>query len=356
MNNIKKAKGCIPEYADAAVISDPVLRFWVTGFPSSAGVLIIGREKCLLLVDFRYFEAAQAALSGEAEVILLSKKTEQMKDALRGMGAEKVAFVDDKTSWREAAQLKEQLSEFECLFEKDFAEALAAAAMIKQEYELDLMREAQRITDEAFAAVLPRICAGMSENELAALLEYEMKMRGAQGASFDFIVVSGAKTSMPHGVPSEHKIEENALLTMDIGVKYGGYCSDMTRTVAVGEVGAEEKKIYEVVLAAQKAALAAIKPGVKCCDIDKIARDIINNAGYEGCFGHGLGHSLGVQVHESPSFSSKCDAVLEPGMVLSVEPGIYIPGRFGVRIEDVVIITAGGCENITASPKELIVI
>lgn len=353
MNNTKKIARQLPEGVDAAIFTDESDRFWLTGFRSSAGVVAVGREKSAFYTDFRYIEAAKAAISG-TEVLMNDKLFERLTEFLDSVNAAKIALRDDRTTVRTARQYETALSKYRPEFSKELADLFEGAVMLKDAEELAIMRKAQQITDESFAAVLPLIRVGMPEKELAAKIEDEMKRRGAEGVSFDLIVVSGKKSAMPHGVPDASPIQNNAFLTMDIGCKYNGYCSDMTRTVCVGKPDDEMKKVYEIVLEAQRRALAAIAPGKVCSDIDKIARDYIYESGYEGCFGHGLGHGLGVMIHESPRFAPSCDTVLRPGMVLSVEPGVYLKDKFGVRIEDVIFVTETGCENITKSPKELI--
>jgi Xaa-Pro aminopeptidase len=187
-------------------------------------------------------------------------------------------------------------------------------------------------------------------------MEFFMRKQGSEGVSFDFIVVSGKNSSLPHGVPTNKLIENGDFITMDFGAVVNGYRSDMTRTVAVGSVNDEQKRVYDTVLMAQKEALKAIAPEKVCKDIDAVARNIINNAGYEGCFGHGLGHSVGIEIHENPAFNTRCETVLQSGMIMTVEPGIYIENKFGVRIEDMVCVTEDGCVNLTKSTKDLIVL
>jgi Xaa-Pro aminopeptidase len=234
--------------------------------------------------------------------------------------------------------------------------AINSFRSVKEEWELERMRKAQQIADKAFAEVLPRIKAGMTELELQAELIYCMYKNGGQGLSFDPIVVSGPNTSLPHGVATDRVIREGDFITMDFGVLLSGYCSDMTRTVAVGEVSSEQRNVYETVLCAKRAAMEGIKPQIKCQTIDKIARDLIDKAGYQGCFGHGLGHSIGLDIHENPCFNTRCETLLQSGMVLTVEPGIYLENKFGVRIEDMVVVTEQGYENLTQSPDELIIV
>ena len=227
---------------------------------------------------------------------------------------------------------------------------------VKEEWELALMRKAQEITDKAFAEIVTRIKPGMTELELQAELIYCLYKNGGQGLSFDPIVVSGPNTSLPHGVAGERVIREGDFITMDFGVLYQGYCSDMTRTVALGYATDEMKKVYETVLEAQLAGIAASKAGVPGKDIDGAARKVIEDAGYGPYFGHGYGHSLGLEVHESPSPNGGNAEGMPVNSVASAEPGIYLPGKFGVRIEDVVIFKEDGCEDITHSPKNLIIL
>jgi Xaa-Pro aminopeptidase len=227
---------------------------------------------------------------------------------------------------------------------------------IKEEYELERMRKAQQITDAAFTEVLTRIKAGMTEKELAAELIYCLLKNGGEGLSFEPIVVSGPNTSLPHGVPGERRLQEGDFITMDFGVTYQGYCSDMTRTVALGYVTEEMRTVYDTVLKAQLAGISATRAGVKGKEVDAAARQVIEDAGYGPYFGHSYGHSIGMECHEMPSCSPSGEVVMEENMVSSAEPGIYLPGKFGVRIEDVVVFKADGCENLTHSPKNLIII
>ena len=217
------------------------------------------------------------------------------------------------------------------------------------------MQRVQDISDRVFSEIIGFIRPGRTEREVAFEIYRLGHLYGAQRLSFDTIAVSGINSSLPHGVPSDKPLKRGELLTLDFGYVLDGYCSDMTRTVAVGEIGEKERLIYETTLKAQLAALEAAGPDKLCSDIDKVARDIIYNAGFEGCFGHGLGHSLGLEVHENPRFSPAETVRTQPGMVFSVEPGIYIAGEFGCRIEDVICITPTGCINLTHSPKELII-
>ena len=204
--------------------------------------------------------------------------------------------------------------------------------------------------------MLGKIQEGVSEQELALELEFYMRRQGAQGVAFDLIVVAGTKGSLCHGVPDDHQVRRGDFITMDIGALLDGYHSDMTRTVALGKVTPEQEEVYQIVLRAQEEAISQVKPGVRCGQIDKVARDIIYGAGYEGCFGHSTGHSVGLEIHEEPRFSIGVETLLCPGMVMTVEPGIYLPGKFGVRIEDMVAVTENGYQNLTKTPKELMIL
>jgi Xaa-Pro aminopeptidase len=218
------------------------------------------------------------------------------------------------------------------------------------------MKAAQAIAEKTYDHIRGIIRVGMTEKEIALEMEMYSRQNGSEEAAFSFIVASGTNSSMPHAVPGNRRVERGDFITMDFGCTVGGYRSDMTRTLAMGTPSDKQREVYDLVLSAQLAALDAIKPGVVCKDVDKIARDLIDSSPYKGLFGHGLGHGVGLDIHESPNFNKSDETVLEPGMVLSVEPGIYLPGEFGVRIEDVVVITADGYENLMSSPKGLIVL
>ena len=226
----------------------------------------------------------------------------------------------------------------------------------KDEEELARMRQAQRITDEAFREILNFIRPGLTEQEVAARLVYELLRRGGRRVSFDPIVAAGANGSMPHAVPGETVIQPGMFVTMDFGCVYEGYCSDMTRTVAVGQPTDEMERVYHTVLEAQRAGIAAARAGVTGSEVDRAARQAIQQAGYGSFFSHSFGHSLGLEIHESPNASPSEQTVFPAGAVISAEPGIYLPGHFGVRIEDVLVLREGGCEDITQAPKNLIVL
>ena len=355
MNGLENLQRNMPEGADCAVILSEVNRRYLTGFPSSDGILFVTREKAWLLMDSRYIEAARAAV-GNCEVLLLENRARQLAGLVRLSGAKTAAVESCELTVSEFNRLKRELPELDFDGTDRLSDRITGLRMIKAEDELAKIRKAQEITDAAFAHILGMIKPGVRERDLALEIEYFMKQNGAQGPSFDLIVIAGMKTSMPHGVPGGNAVKEGDFVTMDIGAVFDGYCSDMTRTVAVGRVTAEQKKVYETVRKAQTESEKALREGAVCSEVDRIARDIIDGAGYRGCFGHGLGHSVGLQIHEYPRLSPSCDAVLKRNMLMTVEPGVYLEKKFGVRIEDLVVITENGIDNLTKSPKQLIIL
>lgn len=339
---------------EAALITTPYNRRYISGFDSSAGTIVITKKSASLIIDFRYFEMAQSAVNG-LDVILQDRLVEQIEKLLDSAKVKQV-MVENIVTVEELSHFCEILSSCEVRAEAGLTELLNELRSVKSGAELEQMDKAQQITDYGFAEIIKFIKPGMTELEIAAQLEYIMKKQGAVELAFQTICVSGENSSKPHGVPGYRKIQKGDFLTMDFGARYNGYCSDMTRTVAIGEPTPEMKQVYNVVLTAQTEALSKVKAGIRGCELDAVARNIINAAGFEGCFGHGLGHSVGLEIHESPRASAACDTELKAGMLMTVEPGIYLSGRFGVRIEDMVAITETGCHNFTKSPKELIIL
>lgn len=350
---IQKVQAWLAEDAAALVIS-PENRYWLTGYFSTDGTVLVTKQKAYFFIDFRYIEKAREVVPF-CEIILAERGGVDAADYCKKLGIKTVFAETDRLNvadfkgWQ--AKLGDTLKETDDL-DRFFKENRA----VKSSRELDAIRRAQVLTDETFSYICERIEAGRTEREVMLDMEFYIRKLGSEGASFEFIVVSGKNSSLPHGVPTDKKIEKGDFLTMDFGGIVDGYHSDMTRTVAVGTATDEMKKVYETVYAAQEAAFAAIRPGVDCFDVDKAARDLINGAGYEGCFGHGLGHGVGVEIHEAPNFNTACHTLLRPGMVMTVEPGIYLENKFGVRIEDMVFVTENGFENITKSPKNLIIL
>ena len=337
----------------ALLITGDCNRFYFTGFASSAGSVFICPQEAVFLIDFRYFEKAKTVVDS---CTVVQAPPVGISDMCEKYGIKEMFIETTITSVSALAALRAKLPDVTVSDSDRFDRLIADMRSIKTAGELALIREAQRMTDETFSYILGRIEAGRTERDVMLDMEFYMRRLGSEGVSFDFIVVSGKNSSLPHGVPTEKKIERGDFVTMDFGAVVGGYRSDMTRTIAVGEASDEMRTVYNTVLKAQLAAIDAVRAGAVCQDIDKIARDIIYGAGYEGCFGHGLGHSVGVEVHEAPSFAPRCETILRPGMVMTVEPGIYLENKFGVRIEDMVYVTEDGCVDITASDKKLILV
>ncbi len=352
--NIQKIQAHLSEN-EAFLIESDAKRFYFTGFHSSAGTIVITRMNSTFFIDFRYFEKAKEAVK-TCEVVLSRQPNEELATHLKENGITRLYLETESVSVARKNRLSDTLKGIEISEDSKFEQFVEELRAIKSQEELSYIQQAQRMTDETFAYILPRIQAGKTEREIMLEMEFYLRRLGSEGVSFDFIVVSGKNSSLPHGVPTDKKFEVGDFITMDFGAVYNGYRSDLTRTVAIGAVSEEQRLVYNTVLEAQRKALAAIRPGIPCNEIDRIARDHIYNAGFEGCFGHGLGHSVGIEIHEAPAFSPRCDAVLQPGMVITVEPGIYLEGKFGVRIEDMIYVTEDGCLNLTKSDKNLIIL
>ena len=353
MQNLKKALSLLTDVDGILLTSEPN-RYYCTQGGVSEGVALVSKNGCCYYTDSRYIEAAQNGIHGFAVKMVDRQNpyTKRLAEDVALLGIQRLGYEEGSLTVKEFKIYEEALKvEFVPMQAR-----LDALRWCKESWELDRMRKAQAITDRAFSQVLERICVGMTEKQLQAELIYCLYKNGADGLSFDPIVVSGPNTSLPHGEASDRVIREGDFVTMDFGVILNGYCSDMTRTVAVGHATEEMVTVYNTVLQAQLAGIAATKPGVKGKDIDAAARQVIADAGYGEYFGHGYGHGIGLQVHESPSCNAGGDTPMAPGMVSSAEPGIYLPGKFGVRIEDLVVITPDGCENLTNSPKNLIII
>jgi len=353
--NLLRLMKSLPEGVDAALIESPVNRRYYTGFPSSAGVLVVFRDEAYFIIDFRYIEAAKTAVKG-CTVILQGKRNEQIKELFDKHGAKCVAVEATRTTVAALDEYKRFFESVEFVSDGSLDKMINAQRAVKSREEYETMCAAANIADKAFEQICKFIRPGITEREISTELCYYMSKLGGEGESFDTIVVSGPNSSKPHGVPGERKIADGDFITIDFGTVVNGYVSDMTRTVAVGHVTEEMKKVYDTVLLAQKAAFDVIKPGIPCKDVDAAARKVIADAGYGRYFGHSLGHSLGLEVHEGPNFSPVETATAKEGLLLSVEPGIYIEGKFGVRIEDTVWITSDGFENLAHSPKELIIL
>ncbi len=352
---IERLQAALPEGIDAALITAQVNRRYYTGFPSSAGTLLVTRGSCTFFIDFRYYEAAQRTITG-CEVVLQGKLAQQLQEAAAKNGVQTVGIETGYTTVEQVARFKEMLPSVTLLEDNRLNNLILAQRRIKSEDEIQKILAAQQLSEQALEKLLPSIKAGKTERELALELEYTTLKLGSQRAAFDFIVVGGPNSALPHGVPGDRPLQKGDLITFDFGSVVDGYCSDMTRTLALGQPAGKGAEIYGIVLRAQLAALEAVGPGVCCADVDKVARDIIEQAGYGPRFGHNLGHGLGLEVHEAPSFGQANQELCQPGMVMSVEPGIYLAGCCGCRIEDLVVVTEQGMRNLNRFPKELMVL
>ena len=335
---------------DAVLITSPQNRRYATGFPSSAGVCLIDKTGGWLFTDFRYIEAAKKRIGAGFTVEQVRGSYANMVNAvcakheIKTIGFEESYMTcGDHAQWKPALQAEL----------KPMGKLLSDLREVKTTEEIESCVAAQRIAERALAETLNDIHAGVTEKHIASLLTFRMLDYGGEAMSFEPIVVSGAKSSMPHGVPSEKIIEAGDFVTMDFGCTVNGYCSDMTRTVAVEHVTEEMTQVYDIVLRAQQAGIDAAKPGVTGASVDGAAREVIAQAGFGPYFGHSFGHGIGLDIHEMPLAAPRFDKQLAPGNIISAEPGIYLPGKFGVRIEDMLCITQDGCRDLTNAPKQL---
>ena len=338
---------------DAMLITSEPGEFYAMGFHGE-GVAFITPNKTWYYTDSRYIESAQQLISG-AEVALPPKDSNYFKLAAELVKENKVSKLGFEEKYMSVAAHTRWTKEVEAEF-VPASELLTQLRQVKDAHELAAMKEAQRITDEALLEILNFLKPGLTEQEVAARLTYIMARKGAERNSFDPIVACGPNGSKPHAVPGPAVIQKGQFVTMDFGCKVGGYCSDMTRTVAVGQPTEEMEFVYNTVLKAQLAGIAAAHAGVTGKEVHEAGAKVIEEAGYGEYFGHGFGHSLGIEIHEDPGFHTRSDKPIPAGALLSAEPGIYLPGKFGVRIEDVIMLTEGGCIDITHSPKQLIIL
>ena len=314
------------------------------------------QKQSYLLIDSRYIEAAHRSVSC-CHVLLEENPLQELSSLVAGQSLEAIGFENHAISFDDAMALAQAVQPAHLIYDSRVSPSLLSMRQIKCQEEIQLLREAQEITDYAFSKCLGQIHPGVSDMDLRIFLGETMAKRGCEKRHFNMILTSGSRTSLPHGDPASHILQKGDFVMIDMGAAVGGYSADMTRTIAVGGVSDEQREAYQIVLCAQERALAAIRPGISCCCIDQIARDTIAASPYQkGTFGHGLGHSLGLEVHELPRFHPTCMTPLAAGMVMTVEPGIYLPGKFGIRIEDMVVVTEYGCENMTHSPKGLLVL
>lgn len=350
MNTAAIQKILLSSRTDAVMISSPENIYYFSGFKSGDAVLLLTSSECYIFTDSRYFIQAGEQAPG-FKLCDISAETPAGK--IKAEGYKIIGFEEEFVTYSSYNKLAKELEPLNVTF-VGVSREISRERQIKNEKEIEYIKKAAQIADSAFNFILDKIEPGKTEKDIALMLEFFMLKAGAEGIAFDTICASGARSAMPHGVASDKVIEKGDFVTLDFGCKYEGYCSDMTRTVVCGKATGEQKKIYNTVLSAQKAAIAAVRPNTDNAYVDKIARDIIEEAGYGENFGHGLGHSLGLCVHESPALSRRSTDKLKSGILMTVEPGIYIENFGGVRIEDLLLVTYNGHVNLTTSEKELI--
>ena len=347
MNGIKDI---LKDYGvNAALVITASNTFYLSGYESTNCRILITNDKDYFFTDMRYLEEAKNAIGDRFEVLLGG--VEEIKGIVDDLGV-KALGVEENVSYGEYRSLEELFKGIEFVA---VDEAFSKIRARKTEREISLIKTAQSVTETAFNEILPFIKEGVTEIEIAARLEYIMLKNGCELA-FDSIVAFGENGSKPHAHRSERKLRRGEFVTMDFGAKYKGYCSDMTRTVALGAVDERKARAYNAVLEANKLAEKAIKIGEKCCDIDAVARNYLAKFSLDKFFSHSLGHSVGVDIHEMPAFSPRCEEVLKEGMIITVEPGVYLEGNFGLRIEDMALVTKRGAEILTHADKNLIVL
>lgn len=347
----------------AVIISSASNLYYFTGFTGGEAFFVMSMEeqkgfdekrKGYIITDSRYYEQVEKECP-ELSLIRLEQKSysEIVREFFGTFQKDMKVAIEDDMNLSMYLKLCEVCKN--CEFQIKGKE-INTCRMVKEEDEVSKIRQAEAIGDAAFSHILTLIKPGVTEAEIALELEFFMKKQGASKLSFDTIVASGANSSMPHAQVTERRVEMGDFVTMDFGCVYKGYCSDMTRTVAVGNPTQEMQKVYQIVLEANQRAMEQIAENRKCSYIDSLARDYINEKGFGDYFGHGLGHGVGLDIHEEPRFSPKCDVQTKENMVITVEPGIYLPGKFGVRIEDLVVVKKEGFENLARSTKELIIL
>jgi len=323
---------------------------YLSGFTGTEGSLLITEKDALFFSDSRYtIQAEEQVRPNGFEVVTFKDKIKELSAKAKDLGVRTLGFEDEEISVATHGRLAKAFTPISLVPAGQPVERLR---IVKDREEVALIREAVRVQEEAMEAVLPRIVPGATENDIAFAIEVEMRRRGASGVSFETIVGSGPRGAMPHGVASDKKIENGEMVVLDWGCFRQGYCSDQTLTVVVGKPrDPEARKVFDIVREAQAASLAALKPGAALVEVDRAGRDIIRQAGYGDFFGHGTGHALGLEIHEEPRANTVSTATATPGLVITVEPGIYLPGRFGVRLEDIALVTEQGIELLTTMHK-----
>lgn len=352
MLRYQKLRQVLPSETDGLLTMQGLNRSWLTGFTGSSGMVVTGREhRPVLLTDFRYTQQATAQAS-DFQVIQTDRDSlADLLNVLQQQGIKRLGFEKDFITFAQYKSLESKLEGVELVPLEDIVLNLRS---IKDEVEIELLSQAVAIADQAFTHILGFLKPGLTERQVALELEHFMQSLGADGASFEIIVASGPRSSLPHGVATDRVLGKDEFVKLDFGCRYQGYCSDMTRTVVLGRADEKQREVYDIVREAQEAAVRGIRAGITGKEADALARDLITARGYGEMFGHGLGHGIGKAVHELPGVGSQSEKILPAGSVVTVEPGIYIPEWGGVRIEDMVVVQEGGCLNLTKSSKELV--
>lgn len=338
---------------DGLLVTSNFNRRYISGFTGTSGVALITETKAVLITDFRYVDQATEQAVNYLIIKHESSLIEEIANQINVLGIEKLGFEKTDVSY---AQYEDYKTHFTSTTLVPISDMIENLRLIKADHEIKILKDAAKIADSAFEHIITYIKPGLTELDVSNELEFFMRKQGAISSSFDIIVASGIRSALPHGVATKKVIKNGELVTLDFGAFYKGYCSDITRTVAVGKPSSELEKIYYTVLEAQARGMNGIKPGMTGKQADALTRDYITEQGYGDYFGHSTGHGLGMEVHEGPGLSMKSATILEPGMVVTVEPGIYISGVGGTRIEDDTLITETGNETLTYATKELLII
>jgi len=353
MTNTERIAAELKDTSHAAMLTSPVSRQYATGFRSSAGVVFVTKEKSYFLIDARYYEHAAQAAKG-VEVILLSDTRRQLYSIIEEHDIKAISIESKFVTVNELSDYRKLFGSLEVDESDWLSNTLERMRLIKSEDEVQKIEAAQRIAEAAFSKLLGQLRVGMTEKQVASVLEFFMMDFGADGISFETIAASGINSACPHAVPTNKPLQKNEFLTLDFGAVVDGYHSDMTRTVVIGDADEEMKKVYNAVWSANTDAMKSVRADITGKVVDSVARSTLDAWGYEEYFTHGLGHGVGLEVHEAPTVSAKSPYTLHEGMIITIEPGVYIPGKYGVRIEDMVLVTADGFRLLTNSQKTLV--
>lgn len=355
--NINNVISWLSSEHDAALITSEVSKRYLTDFGSEDGTLLITKQGAYFIIDARYFEHTERQVTDPlCKVILQKELYDQIGEILSAQKIQNIYIEDEMLTVAQLYAFKRRFSGIGFDSSNRFSDYMKQMRIIKTDEEIACITKAQRIAEAAFTKLLSSMRVGQTEKQIAAALEFMMLNLGSDGVSFPTIAASGVNSACPHAVPTDKPVQEGDFLTLDFGATYKGYHSDMTRTVVFGKPTDEMKNIYNAVWGANTDAIKAIRSDISCKLVDNVARSTLDAWGYEQYFTHGLGHGVGLEIHEGPSVSNRSGTTLREGMIITIEPGVYIPGKYGVRIEDMCVVTKDGCNIITETPKTLIYI